>query len=142
MNKISSITAYGTDYQRHPDANGVLVIKTDLDVTKALDGLIEKICSEGRVPCAHAHWPGFSISNGYEMKHGFDYFIDTHHDRELRDLQALKVKRQLRRDWGCLSGDDAKRQAVLAERGLDFAAADLVSCGFGRPATMGGALSQ
>jgi hypothetical protein len=77
---------------------------------KGLDGLIEKICSEGRVPCAHASWPGFSISNGYEMKQGFDYFIDAHHDRELRDLHALKVKRQLRRDWGCLSGDDAKRR--------------------------------
>src|ERR1041384_7526489 len=46
VNKISSITAYGTDYQRHPDANGVLVIKTDLDVTKALDGLIEKFAKE------------------------------------------------------------------------------------------------
>lgn len=77
---------------------------------KGLDGLIEKICSEGRVPCAHGHWPGFSISNGSEIKQGFDYFIDTHHDRELRDLQALKVKRQLRRDWGCLAGDEAKRR--------------------------------
>jgi hypothetical protein len=77
---------------------------------KGLDGLLEKICSEGRVPCAHGQWPGFSISNGYEIRQGFDYFIDTHHDRELRDLQALKVKRQLRRDWGCLSGDDAKRR--------------------------------
>jgi len=46
VNKISSITAYGTDYQRNPDANGVLVIKTDLDVTKALDGLIEKFAKE------------------------------------------------------------------------------------------------
>jgi hypothetical protein len=46
VNKISSITAYGTDYQRNPDANGVLVIKTDLDVTKALDGLIEKFTKE------------------------------------------------------------------------------------------------
>jgi hypothetical protein len=77
---------------------------------KGLDGLIEQICSEGRVPAAHGEWPGFSISNGYEIKHGFDYFIDTHPDRELRDLRALKVKRQLRRDWGCVSGDDAKRR--------------------------------
>lgn len=77
---------------------------------KGLDGLIEKICSEGRVPCAHGYWPGFSVSNGYELKQGFDYFIDNHHDRELRDLRALKVKLQLRRHWGCLSGDDAKRR--------------------------------
>ena len=77
---------------------------------KGLDGLVEKICSEGRVPCAHRQWPGFSISNGSEVREGFDYFIDNHHDRELRDLGALKVKRQLRRDWLCRSGDDAKRR--------------------------------
>lgn len=77
---------------------------------KGLDGLIEKICNEGRVPCAYDRWPGFSVSNGYEVKQGFDYFIDTHHDRELRDYRSLKVKRLLRRDWGCISGDDAKRR--------------------------------
>ena len=77
---------------------------------KGLDGLIEKICSEGRVPCAHYQWPGFSISNGYEAKQGFDYFVDNYHERELRDLGALKVKRQLRRDWLCKSGDEAKRR--------------------------------
>jgi hypothetical protein len=77
---------------------------------KGLDGLVEKICSEGRVPCAHLQWPGFSVSNGFEVKQGFDYFIDNHHDRELRDLGALKVKRQLRREWLCKSGDDAKRR--------------------------------
>jgi hypothetical protein len=44
--KISSITAYGTDYQSHPDANGVLLIKTDLDVQKALDGAIQKISQD------------------------------------------------------------------------------------------------
>ena len=77
---------------------------------KGLDGLVEKICSEGHVPCAYHQWPGFSISNGSEVKQGFDYFIDNHHDRELRDLGALKIKRQLRRDWFCKSGDDAKRR--------------------------------
>jgi hypothetical protein len=75
---------------------------------KGLDGLVEKICNEGHVPCAHLDWPGFSVSNGYEERKGFDHFIDTHHDREL--LGALKVKRQLRRDWRCKSGDDAKRR--------------------------------
>ena len=77
---------------------------------KGLDGLIEQICNRGRVPNAHRQWPGFSISNGYEIKQGFDYFIDTHLDRELHDFGALKVKRQLRRDWGCVAGDDAKRR--------------------------------
>jgi hypothetical protein len=77
---------------------------------KGLDGLVEQVCSEGCVPCAHHLWSGFSISNGYEMKQGFDYFIDTHHDRELRDLRSLKVKRRLLKEWNCLSGDNAKRR--------------------------------
>jgi Mesyanzhinovviridae DNA primase len=77
---------------------------------KGLDGLIEKICSEGRVPCAHHKWPGFSITNGYEEREGFDYFIENQSDRELRDLGALRVKGQLRRKWGCRSGDEAKRR--------------------------------
>jgi hypothetical protein len=46
ITKISSITAFGTDYQSHPDANGVLLIKTDLDVQKALDGAIQKISAD------------------------------------------------------------------------------------------------
>jgi hypothetical protein len=77
---------------------------------KGLDGLVEKVCSEGQVPCAHHQWPGFSVSNGSEVKQGFDYFVDNHHDRELRELGALKVKRQLRKHWRCWSGDDAKRR--------------------------------
>jgi hypothetical protein len=64
---------------------------------KGLDGLVEKICNEGLVPSAHPRWPGFSITNGSEVRQGFDYFIDNHHDRELRDLGSLKVKRLLRR---------------------------------------------
>lgn len=77
---------------------------------KGLDGLVEKVCSEGHVPCAHFKWPGFSVSNGDEQRQGFDYFIDHHPDREVRDLGALKIKRQLRDHWGCRSGDDAKRR--------------------------------
>ena len=77
---------------------------------KGLDGLVERVCNEGCIPCPHHNWPGFSVSNGYEIRQGFDYFIDHHTDRELRDLGALRVKRQLRKDWGCLSGDDTKRR--------------------------------
>ena len=45
-NKISSLTAYGTGYQAKPDFNGVVVINTDLDLQKALDGVIEKMSDE------------------------------------------------------------------------------------------------
>ncbi len=77
---------------------------------KGLDGLVEKICNDGCVPCAHLQWPGFSVSNGAEERQGFDYFIGNHHDRELRDFGALKVKRDLRTYWNCKSGDDTKRR--------------------------------
>jgi hypothetical protein len=46
ISRISSITAFGTDYQSHPDANGVLLIRTDLEVQKALDGAIQKISQD------------------------------------------------------------------------------------------------
>jgi hypothetical protein len=77
---------------------------------KGVDGLVEKICSEGYVPCAHLAWPGFSIATGQENRKGFDYFIDNHADQELRRLGALKVKNQLRKDWRCMTGDSARRR--------------------------------
>ena len=77
---------------------------------KGVDGLVEKVCSEGCVPCAHFEWPGFSISNGYEERKGFDYFIDTHTDRELHYLAALKVKNQLRKEWRCMTGRTTRRR--------------------------------
>jgi Family of unknown function (DUF5906) len=77
---------------------------------KGVDGLVEKICSEGCVPCAHFEWPGFSVSNGYEERLGFDYFIDNHADRELHNFAALRVKNQLRTDWRCITGKHARRR--------------------------------
>src|SRR5262249_26476858 len=76
---------------------------------KGPDALVKKISNEGCIPCPHEEWPGFSVSTGAEERKGFDFFIDNHHDRELRDLGALKVKRQLCKNWNCKSGDDARR---------------------------------
>jgi len=45
--RISSITAYGTDFQGPNEPRGVLLIQTDLEVRKALDGLIEKLAAAG-----------------------------------------------------------------------------------------------
>jgi len=42
-NKIGSITAYGSSYESMPHLNGVVLINTDLDLQKALDGAIEKM---------------------------------------------------------------------------------------------------
>jgi len=77
---------------------------------RGLDGLVEKVCNEGRVPCAHFSWPGFSESNDRDFRKGFDHFIDNHPDPKVRGLGSLAVKRQLRKVWGCKSGDDAKRR--------------------------------
>ena len=38
--KITSITAYGTDFKNGPQADGVLIINADTETQKALEGLL------------------------------------------------------------------------------------------------------
>ena len=79
---------------------------------KGVDGLVEKACSEGVTPCAYSdEWPDFSYTadGAFQQNKGFDTFIDTHPDREVRSLGALRVKNQLRKVWGCTTGDGARR---------------------------------
>jgi hypothetical protein len=71
--------------------------------------LVETACNEGRVPCQHEQWPGFSDCAGQGKQRGFDYFVDHHSDHELRRLGALAVKRKLRSDWGCKTGKASRR---------------------------------
>lgn len=81
---------------------------------RGLDGLVEKVCSEGVAPCDYGLWPDFSITAdgfGGEHKKGFDTFVDTHPDPELRRLGALRVKNLLRKEWNCITGRDARRGA-------------------------------
>ena len=40
LQKVSSLTAYGTDFKKGPEANGVLLINSDIDTQKALQGLL------------------------------------------------------------------------------------------------------
>jgi hypothetical protein len=40
VQRISSLTAYGTDFKKGPDANGVLLINSDAETQKALEGLL------------------------------------------------------------------------------------------------------
>ena len=81
---------------------------------KGVDGLVEKICSEGVVPCAQLNdWPDFSFAADVSVfgpSKGFDTFINTHPDRELRHLGALRVKNILRKEWGCVTGNNARRR--------------------------------
>ncbi len=73
-----------------------------------VDLLVEKACNEAVAPCSHGSVAGFSISSGQESRYGLDYFIDHHFDRELSRLGALKVKRALVKDWGCVTGKAAR----------------------------------
>src|SRR5437879_402897 len=44
--KVGSLTAYGTELQSKSDFDGVLLIKTELDLQKPLDAAIEKASLE------------------------------------------------------------------------------------------------
>jgi hypothetical protein len=86
---------------------------------RGVDLLVEQACNEARVPCQHDDVPGFSITTGYEDQEGFDYFIDRHGDREISNMRSLKVKRQLVKHWGCLTGEAARTQrAGIRDRGV------------------------
>jgi hypothetical protein len=80
---------------------------------KGLDGLVEKACSEGVAPCAYrSDWPDYSIAtddNAVRHAKGFDTFINTHPDREIRNLGALRVKNALRKEWDCKTGDGTRK---------------------------------
>jgi hypothetical protein len=48
LKKIASITAYGTDLQKNPDANAVLLIRTGHNIEKVIDGVIQALA--GQIP--------------------------------------------------------------------------------------------
>lgn len=71
-----------------------------------VDALVEKVCSEGEVPCAHHMHRNYTVA-GDEVD-GFDRFIARHEDSNLRLLGPLRVKRELAKDWGCFIGSAAR----------------------------------
>jgi hypothetical protein len=75
-----------------------------------IDLLVENACNSARVPCScFVGHPDFSPTEGYEDRRGFDYFIDHHVDKRLANMGALMVKRRLVSDWGCVTGNAARR---------------------------------
>lgn len=44
--EIRSVTAYGTDFQKSPERNGVLIVKSGFDITELLDTLIDKLSGQ------------------------------------------------------------------------------------------------
>jgi hypothetical protein len=83
---------------------------------KGVDALVEKVCSEARVPCAHYKEPGLTITTSNDRFDGFDNLIDRSLDRELSKLRSLAVKRILCKEWGCISGDSAQRRVKGGDR--------------------------
>ena len=62
---------------------------------------------------SYDNWPDFSIAADDAFgprREGFDTFINTHPDRELRNLGDLRVKNILRNEWGCVTGNNARRR--------------------------------
>jgi len=77
---------------------------------KGVDLLVEIACNRATAPWQKQDDPGFSVTTGYSKREGFDYFIDSHSDYQLKTLGSLKVKRLLSKNWGCLSGTAARTQ--------------------------------
>jgi hypothetical protein len=76
---------------------------------RGVDALVEKVCNDGRVPCADWRWANLSITTGYEERKGFDWFIDNHRDTSIRNLGADRVKDRLRKEWNCITGSSTRR---------------------------------
>jgi hypothetical protein len=68
---------------------------------RGLEGLVEEVCSYGRVPCEHWKWLGCTYTSGREYGKGFFVFIDNHRDKELSQLGAHKIIKRLVKEWDC-----------------------------------------
>jgi hypothetical protein len=90
---------------------------------KGVDGLVERVCNEGRVPCEHLEWKGFTITTGDGIREGFYDFINRQKDQELVRLGPLTVIRRLNSEWGCLTGVQ-KRAVGDRTRGFYWPALD------------------
>ena len=67
---------------------------------RGLDSIIEEVCHEGRLPCADKDHPDVAITSGEESGRGFDHFIRSKADTDLRCLGPGKVERSLKKHWG------------------------------------------
>lgn len=83
----------------------------------SVDALVEELCHEGRLPWAEIYeWPDVAITTGEEDGRGFDYFIRTKSDADLRRMGPMKVKHALK-EWGC----NHWRESKLPKRaGIQF----------------------
>jgi hypothetical protein len=70
---------------------------------RGVDGLVESVCSTGRVPNEHPNWPGFTVTSGAEDGHGFEVTLSKSKDLELSRLSAITVTKRLGKDWGCVA---------------------------------------
>lgn len=88
---------------------------TSLTASQALsregvDHLVEKACSEARVPCPHWRHANFSVCSDIGPDKGLDYEIDHSRDRTLSGLRSLNVKKILAKEWDCRIGNPARQR--------------------------------
>ena len=89
---------------------------------KGVDLLVEMVCHDAVVPCQFGDRVGVSIcrdvdnSYGGPLRRGFDWYIDHHTDRDLSRLGSLKVKRRLAKEWGCITGKEARESVDGVQR--------------------------
>jgi hypothetical protein len=86
---------------------------------RGVDGLVEQVCNEARVPCEHEEWPGFTVTTGQEQDTGFYSFIDKHRDREIAG-RGLMVIRRLRNEWDCTTGMQRRERASDRTSGFQW----------------------
>jgi hypothetical protein len=110
-----------TDFNVRDVPKTAMLAKQAAFTRKGVDLLIETACSEGYIPRQHESKPDVSICSDYDGERGFkvqgfDYFINHHPDGELARLGALKVKRQLAKDWDFITGTAARTYAGGIQR--------------------------
>jgi hypothetical protein len=104
LHRLLTLDLSGFEFRDIPDTEALH--EQQAHTRSGVDLLVEEVCSEGIVPAAHYQWPGFSITSVDAKEGSFEDFL-----RKRQDLagKALMIKRRLRKEWGCSSGDDAKR---------------------------------
>ena len=90
---------------------------------RGIEGLVEQVCHDGRVPCEHHTWEGFTVTSGEEERTGFYHYINMHNDREIKG-KALMVVRRLGKEWGCTTGIH-RRESGTEDRTRGFSWPDL-----------------
>ena len=77
----------------------------------SVDGLVELVCHNGRVPCEHPEWPGYTVTSpSADGERKFDDYLAKNTDKALAHLRSITVIKRLAQDWGCTTGGAARKR--------------------------------